>query len=221
MSERVREESVGEADGRERGPFARLAPERMRRLLTISGALTLVLFIALAVVDARIKANGGPGIIGLEVAGSATRAAEILGQWGESGRTAARVSLILDYPFMIAYAIFFSAACTAMGRRLRARAEAGGAVGRIARHLATPAPWLGWAFILAAILDAIENFALLRVIDFKLTWAGTAQIAASPKLAIFGAGLFFLIVSTLLTADWTRFGRGVSRGGDREATEEG
>src|SRR5690606_21926785 len=106
---------------------------------------------------------------------------------------AARISLILDFPFMIAYAIFFSAACTAMGRRLRQRAAKGGRIGRIARHLATPAPWLGWAFVLAAIFDAVENFALLRVIEYRLTWAGTAQIAASPKFAIFGAGLFFLL----------------------------
>src|SRR5690606_6666923 len=132
--------------------------------------------------------------------GTAERAAEILRQWGDSGRNMARVSVIVDFPFLLAYAIFFSSACTAMGRRLRSRAEQGGAAATIARHLATPAPWLAWAFPLAAFFDVIENLALLRVIEFKLTWAGTAQLAAAPKFAIFGAGLFFLLASLLLTA---------------------
>lgn len=182
-----------------RGPFGRLPRDRMRRLLIVSGAATLLLFVALAVIDQRIKVSGGPGIIALEVAGTTERAAEILRQWSDSGRSLARVSVIVDFPFPLAYAIFFSAACTEMGRRLRVRSESPGAVGRMAKHLATPAPWLGWAFILAAFLDVIENLALLRVIDFHLTWAGTAQTAASPKFAIFGAGIFFLLAGLLLT----------------------
>lgn len=201
MNDRSKKELVEEGT---RGPFAGLAPKQMRRLLIASGAITFLLFVALAVIDQRIKRSGGPGIIALEVAGSAERAAEILRQWGDSGRSMARVSLIVDFPFLVAYAIFFSAACTEMGRRLRVRAEQGGAAGTIAKHLATPAPILGWAFFVAAALDVVENLALLRVIDFHLTWATTAQIAASPKLAIFGAGLFFLAASLLLTTSLRR-----------------
>ena len=187
------------------GPFATLEAPRLRILLWASGLLAGLLFVALAVIDGRISAEGGPGIVGLEVAGTAERSAEILADWGESGRSAARVSLWLDFPFMLAYAVFLGAACTTMGRRLRRRSAAGGSIGRLAGHLAGPGAWLGWAFILAALLDLIENIALLRVIDFALVpWSRVAQLMASPKLAIFGAGLFYLLVGLLLTARWTR-----------------
>lgn len=182
-----------------RGPFSRLGPAEMRRLLIISGAASALLFLILTFIDQRIKESGGPGIVAFEVAGTASRAAEILREWGDSGRSAARISIFLDFPFLVAYAIFFSAACTEMGRRLRVRAADGGAIGRIARHLATPAPWLGWAFFAAAFFDVIENLVMLRVLENRLTWASTAQIAASPKFAIFGAGIFFLVASLLLT----------------------
>jgi hypothetical protein len=181
------------------GPFVKTTSERMRPLLIISGALSAVLFIAMAVLDGTMKKNGGPGIVGLEVAGTAGRAAEILSQWGESGRDAARVSLLLDFPFLVSYAIFFGAACTAVGRGLSSVAGGSGARAEIAKPMTRIAPWLGWAFILAAVLDAIENVALLRVINFNLTpWTGVAQAAASPKLAIFGAGIVFLVFSLLL-----------------------
>lgn len=182
------------------GPFAKTSSARMRPLLLISGALSLALFIAMAILDEKMKQNGGPGIVGLEVAGTAGRAAEILAQWGEGGRDAAQISLIIDFPFLISYAIFFGAACTAVGRGLSSVAMGKGAKAEIAKPMARIAPWLGWAFILAAVLDAIENLALLRVINFNLTpWTGVAQATASPKLAIFGAGIVFLLVSLILT----------------------
>lgn len=182
------------------GPFAGRSPERMRPLLFISGALALALFVAMAIIDEKMKGTGGPGIIGLEVAGTAGRAAEILAEWGDTGRSAAKVSLILDFPFLVSYAIFFGAACTAVARGLARATEGDGARAAVAEPMARIAPWLGWAFVLAAVLDAIENLALLRVLNFNLTpWTGVAQAAASPKLAIFGAGIAFLVVSLLLT----------------------
>ena len=190
------------------GPFGRLAPARMRRLLWVSGVAAGLLFVALAVLDTRIMQNEGPGIIGLEVAGTPERATEILGEWGSEGRDAARLSLYLDFPFLVLYAIFFGAACTAMGRRLRAHAERGGRAAAPSGHLAGLAPGVGWAFVVAAVLDLAENIALLQVVDYSLVpWTRMAQLTASPKLAIFAAGLFFLAGAALLTARSPQRGR--------------
>ena len=41
----------------------------------------------------RIQDSGGPGIVPFELAGGTERATEILGEWGEAGRDAAKLSL--------------------------------------------------------------------------------------------------------------------------------
>lgn len=192
-----------------RGPLDRLAPGRLRRVLEISGLLAAVLFAALIVIDTRITGTGGPGILALEVAGSAGRASVILGEWGPEGIDWARISLLVDFPFLVAYAVFFSAVCTRLAEPLRRRAEAQSLPGGLAATLARFAPWVGWSFVLAAVLDLIENLALLRVIDYDLTpWALVAQLAAAPKLAILGAGLAFVVLAVALTARQGKQGEG-------------
>lgn len=66
----------------------------------------------LAVLDRRMQASGGPGIIPFELAGP-TRSEAILHAWGNEGRRAARASLMLDFPFLLAYTTLSSRAARA------------------------------------------------------------------------------------------------------------
>ena len=101
---------------------------------------------------------GGPGIVDFEFAWDEEGAAEILADWGESGQDAARLSLWLDFLYLIAYATFLTLAVggvreLAGQRGWRRIAAAGTAV------IAFPAA--------AASFDAIEDVCLLIALDRK------------------------------------------------------
>jgi hypothetical protein len=84
-----------------------------RQLLIALGIATVAFYVALFVIDLRLRATGGPSILGLEFAGSGQRAAEILVEWGDHGQNLARASLWLDFGFMLSYGAFFALAAVA------------------------------------------------------------------------------------------------------------
>jgi hypothetical protein len=172
------------------GPFGRASPAARRRVLLIAGAAALVLWVFLVVQDQEIKDSGGPGVVPFEVAGTSEEAREILDDWGEQGRDAARLSLIVDYAYLVAYSIFLAVGCTIAGGRLARRGMS---------RLARLGPLLGWAQFAAAACDAIENAALLRVLDGHTdVYPGIALFAAIPKFALAGLGLAYVIAGAVL-----------------------
>lgn len=152
-------------------------------------AATVGLLVPLAALDRRMQRTGGPGIIPFEVAG-ADGAGAILSRWGEAGQRAARASLVLDFPFLVAY--------TVLGVRLTARA--GDVLGTHGpRALASLAPAVQVTQVAAAACDAIENSALLGVVirggdDRMSTVAATA---ARAKFAGLAAGWLYGAVALL------------------------
>lgn len=135
--------------------------------------------IALIVIDRRLQATGGPSILGLEFAGSEQRAAEIMAEWGAHGRDLARLSLWLDFGFMLSYGTFFTLAALATrdfarGHGLRALAVVG---------IATP-----FFAAAAALFDAAENIAWLLVL-------GGHGGSFAPPFATACASLKFLLIA--------------------------
>jgi hypothetical protein len=123
-------------------------PAPTARNLWILGFVTLGLFVVLGVIDEDIKESGGPGIVSFEVEFTSENARETLAEWGEDGRDSAKLSLWLDYAFLVAYAAFFSLAVIAVCDALN---------------------WRRWEFLatfplIAAVCDAIENANLLLTI---------------------------------------------------------
>src|SRR5918997_2305822 len=123
-------------------------PAPTARNLWILGLVTLALFVVLGIIDEDIKESGGPGIVSFEVEFTSDNARETLAQWGEDGRDSAKLSLWLDYAFLVAYAAFFSLAVVAVCDKLG---------------------WRRWEFLatfplIAAVCDAIENANLLLTI---------------------------------------------------------
>jgi hypothetical protein len=142
----------------------------------------VALFVVLAVLDRRMSDTGGPGIIGFELAGSEHRAHEILADWGSEGHDAAKLSLWLDYPFILAYATFWTLAVAAVrdlaSRRGWRRMAAFGAT-----ILAFP--------VCAGILDSLENVGLLLAL-------GRHGGALAPLAAtIFASGKFLLFYTAV------------------------
>jgi hypothetical protein len=136
---------------------------------------TAGLLVPLALLDRRMQRAGGPGIIPFELAGP-EGSGRILQRWGADGRRAARASLVLDFPFLIAY--------TALNLELAARAgRAYGSAGRLA-------PLVALAQVAAGACDAVENTALLGVLDRggDDRLATAARTAARVKFACLAAG---------------------------------
>ncbi|HET7574287.1 MAG TPA: hypothetical protein VFJ99_04155 [Solirubrobacterales bacterium] len=144
--------------------------------LIASGLATLLLLWAMSPTQDRMEENG-PGIVSFELSGGQDRADEILAEWGEDGRDAAREQLWIDYGFMLAYGTLLGLAGAAVRDLCRRRD-----LPRLARA-GNVALWLG---PLAAGFDALENACLL------LTLGGAG--AAFPLLAtIFAATKFLLL----------------------------
>ena len=155
---------------------------KRRTALWILGLATLALFVVLAVVDQRLRDTGGPGIVPFEVAATEERADEIKGEWGADGRDRARLSLIVDYPYLVAYGAFLTLAVAATRDLFRRRGwqrwTAAGAV-------------IGVFPIVAAIFDGLENANLLLVLDDR-------GAGATPLLAAIFAGAKFLVAIVAL-----------------------
>jgi uncharacterized membrane protein YhaH (DUF805 family) len=145
-----------------------------RRALWISGLVSLALFVVLATIDGRLGEDGATGIVPLELAGSTERAQEILTDWGPDRLDDARASLLVDYPYLIAYGVFLALACAAVAdmNAPRPRLRAAG----------TPA---AWAAVAAAVFDALEDAALLVVVESgpEQPWPRIAFVFAVLKFA--------------------------------------
>jgi hypothetical protein len=163
-----------------------------RRGLLISGVATAVLFVALAIVDALIKDSGGPGIVAFEVAGTTDRATEILGHWGQDGRAAARVSLGLDFLFLIAYAAFLALAVLATRDSAREHGLDG---------YARPAVAIAGLPIVAALCDVAENTGLLLMVEGE----GVGRLPpvvlafALVKFAALAVAIAYVVVGLVLS----------------------
>lgn len=170
-----------------------------RAALWVLGLTMLGLLVVLGWLDLLMSDTDGPGIIGFELARSEERAEEILDDWGEKGQDAARLSLWLDYPYLVVYGAFWTLA------------------GLATRDLAARRGWTGLAAagaivalfpIGAAVLDAIENAGLLVALDRRGgdTAPLVAAIAATGKFALLSAGVLYVLAG-LARRGWERAGR--------------
>jgi hypothetical protein len=157
-----------------------------RRVLWLLAAVTLGLLVALALLDRQMQDAGGPGIIAFELAGSSGRAAEIIADWGERGRDAARLSLWLDFAYLAAYGTFLWLAIRALrdGALRRSRMR----FARLGAHV-EPLP------LVAAGCDAVEDVALLLVLGGHGGAVAPALAAAfaSVKFACLGIAALYLL----------------------------
>lgn len=138
-----------------------------------------------------MKSASGVGIVPFELAGTDQRAREILAGWGGDGVAAARRSLHLDFPFLVGYA--------GLGALLAA--SSAGPVGDAGWAWLTPVGCGAAAgAVLAGVLDAIENLALLRAI--RASRDPDADLGSEARLARRAArtkfGLVYLVAGWLL-----------------------
>jgi hypothetical protein len=157
---------------------------RRTHTLILLGIATVAFTVILEVIDPS-HVSHGPTILDFEFAGSRPRAAQIIAEWGPKGRSAAHLSLVLDYGYMLSYGLFFALAGFAVRDTARARGWT-----RLAA-IGVVVPFFALA---AATFDATENVALL------LTLAGNGGSFASPFAAVCSAIKFTLISIAIIYA---------------------
>lgn len=123
-----------------------------RGWLYLALAATIALEIVLGRLNKPLVTAAAPaGIVSFELAHTAERSAAIMASWNDDARRAARVSLLVDYLFMIAYPATLALGCVMVAARVQPKRPR---LSSVVRALAAGA-------LVAGALDAIENAALL------------------------------------------------------------
>jgi hypothetical protein len=167
-----------------------IAPLRRKQALILLGIATIAFTAILELIDPSHVSNG-PTILAFEFAGSRSRAAQIMAEWGAKGRSAAHLSLVLDYGYMLSYGLFFCLAGLAIRDSARRRGW---------RRLAAAGVVVPFFALAAAAFDASENVALL------LTLAGNggsftppfATVCSTIKFTLIGIAILYVLCGLAL-----------------------
>jgi hypothetical protein len=157
-------------------------PQNLRNpLFYVFLVLTLLIFGVFRVLDAPLRTAAAPsGIVSFELAREPDTAHGIINSWDSTALLFAAFGLGLDYLFMPAYALALS-----LGILLMMNGRSG--------WYPQLSAWMGWAIFAAALLDAVENYALW------IELSGTV-VSPYPELAAFCASVkFALLVAGILT----------------------
>ena len=152
------------------------------------GAANMAIGGAMLPAELHMRRATGRGIIALEFAGSERRARALMRAWGRDGRRAARRLQWLDFAYLATYAPFLRLATLAAGERLARRGR---------QPLARLGPPLAQTQLAAGALDAVENAALLGVLD-DARGEGLPRLAfgcAAAKFALLAAGWLYLLAA--------------------------
>ena len=146
-------------------------------VLALLVCLLVGVSLALAAIDTELRTEAAPyGIVSFELAGTAESAGAILASWGPSAREAAHLIQGLDYLYLVLYSAVLVWICNAVAALWQHRSPAMARVGSVLAGLS----------LVAGLLDAFENAALLRLLRDGSSdlWAATAWWCAVPKFAI-------------------------------------
>ena len=153
-------------------PLAQIEPRLLGSLTIRLGALLVFSTALMMFVDVPLQGEASPyGIVSFELAATPHEALRILLEWKSRNALGyARLSLIVDFGYLLVYALFFSALSLWVGTRL-------GDPKWSARS--------AWAVTLAAVLDVLENGVLLYELNRFTSPSPYPQVAASFALTKF------------------------------------
>jgi hypothetical protein len=166
------------------------APARRRALAGMFVASAAVSML-LAVVGAPLTVPAAPGgIVTFEFAGSVAEAQRIMAAWGLAGVAAAWTQTWLDFLYLATYGLCLS---LASGLAIGPWVRRGAGFGRLGVALS-------WGALAAAAFDAVENVALLLLLNGAASdaAAGVAWAAAGVKFALILATLVYALLGAAL-----------------------
>lgn len=162
-----------------------------KRAIVLLAISTAALGAFLLLIDPSTKADGNPTIVDFEFAWDEEGAAEIRADWGDEGRDAARLSLWVDFAYLLSYGVLLVLASAAtrdlaLQRGWRRMAALGAA--------AVPAGGAG------AMFDAIEDVWLLIALGGNGGDLGPAlaAICATLKFALTTFAILYILAGLVL-----------------------
>jgi len=173
-----------------RHPFAWLPVTIQQFAFVFALLLTVVLMRVIQVTNAPLVNPTAPiGMISLQLAGSLPDALRIFASWNQEAKIYAALNLGIDYLYMFAYAVVIGLGCVLLARRLAPRSPL----------LALVGVGLSWGVFVALLLDATENYFLIRLLlgDWQALWPTMARWCAIPKFGLVMATLAYLGIGTL------------------------
>jgi hypothetical protein len=168
-------------------PFDRI-PERRRGVVVgLLFVVALMLIVAIDIVDQPVARRLAHGIVDIEMPWTSSGAEQVLRNLGDAGIAAARRSTLLDFLFLLVYPPALSLLCvmsTTPGNPRMSKIALGTA----------------WAVLLAAPLDAFENFCMLRLLAgvTDAPWPQLGSVAAVLKFALVLVAAVMVVVCTLV-----------------------
>ncbi len=178
-------------------PFDWIAASAQKRVFILVLVLTLVVGVSLQALGSPLKTSAAPaGIVSFEFAGTLDLAREIMDSWGTQGQVFAGLNLGLDYLFLVSYATCIGLGCVLLARSVAGRSRFLHSIGMI----------LAWGQVGAGLLDALENYALIRVLlgSARAYWPAVARWCAIPKFLLVALGLIFILLTAVLGATKSR-----------------
>jgi hypothetical protein len=167
-------------------PFQILWPNRREKLFFSLLALTLLLMTSMAILGLPLNTPSAPyGIISFELAANPVTAQSVLDSWDGPAKLRAAFIQGLDYLFLIVYSTAIGLACVWSADVLRAKSWPLIGIG-------VP---LAWALWMAALCDAVENFALMIVLlgNVVSPWPEIAAVCAFVKFILIFLGITYSI----------------------------
>jgi hypothetical protein len=173
-----------------KSPFHKISKPTEKKLTFTLLILVLSFIAVMRFFDAPLKNEVTPnGIVSFELAKELVVSKNILNSWDTQARTSAGMSMGFDFLFLIIYASFIA----------------------LLMHKLNECIWkdtkiyklgilLIWGVFTAALFDAIENIALIKLLlgDLEQTWSSIAFYFASMKFVLLISGILFIIVSWLV-----------------------
>jgi hypothetical protein len=166
-------------------PWSWIPDRHQAKVFWLMLALTLGVMFALQLLGAPLVTQRSPaGIVSYELAGDIAQSQAMVAAWGEQGGIYAGLNLGLDYLFILAYATSIGLACVLVGRSLIAFPR-WAALGNL----------LAWGLLVAATLDAVENYALIRILlgSQQANLAFLARWAALVKFALVLLAILYVL----------------------------
>lgn len=156
----------------QRSPYDALSTARQRLLCVVFIALTLVYGQLLKRQGEPLMAALPHGIVSLELPGTPAVAQQMITSLGALAPVARR-QVQLDFGYLLLYPVAFSLVCALLAERN------GPGLARFGRLMS-------WAVLLAAPLDAIENVALLQMLDgqTQAPWPQLSTVCATLKFSL-------------------------------------
>lgn len=131
-------------------------------------------------------------IFDLQFMRTSANAVEKVALLGPSGVDAAQMTHYLDLLYLFTYAVALSAACVVVAARAADRGRT---------QLAALGPRIAWLAVAAAALDAVEDVAILLVLDGQTgqPWPAIAFGSSVVKFALLAVVIVYLIAGLVAT----------------------